>query len=159
MSIIGWYYLHTNGDLIYKREIGGTAADIRESDFARGLWPMDPEDRAGAWRICVEGLAAGANPARVKELASKWHCDEADAPNYAKHLNGDIFMDGNQWCAVGPGFRDLQQDHAGFGDTPVEAFADLCKTLGYKASKMWGHTFQSLLERADHNNKQFGVGA
>lgn len=50
MSIIGWYYLHQNSDLIYKHEFGGTAADIRESDFARGLWPMDPEDRAGAWR-------------------------------------------------------------------------------------------------------------
>ena len=33
----GWYYLHTNGDLIYKRELGGTAADIRESDFAKQL--------------------------------------------------------------------------------------------------------------------------
>ena len=25
MSIDGWYYLHTNGDLIYKRELGETA--------------------------------------------------------------------------------------------------------------------------------------
>ena len=23
MSLEGWYYLHTNGDLIYKRELGG----------------------------------------------------------------------------------------------------------------------------------------
>ena len=66
MSIIGWYYLHTNGDLLYKRELEGTAADIRESSFAKMLWPVDSEDRAGAWRIVVEALACGANPERVK---------------------------------------------------------------------------------------------
>jgi hypothetical protein len=41
IMIEGWYYLHTNGDLIYKRELGETAADIRESSFARarmGTW-------------------------------------------------------------------------------------------------------------------------
>ncbi len=57
----GWYYLHTNGELIYKRDLDGTAADIRESTFARALWPMEPSDREGAWRILIEGLAAGAN--------------------------------------------------------------------------------------------------
>lgn len=159
MSIIGYYYLHANGDLIYKRELDGTAADIRESPFARGLWPLDPTDRAGAWRICVEGLAAGANPERVKSLAELWHCDENDAPNYANYLGGDIYLDGDKWCAVGPGFRNIQEDAAGFGDTPVEAFADLCKSLGYKPSKMWGHSFESLLQGADHNSGQFGVGA
>lgn len=34
-----------------------------------------------------------------------------------------IFKDGNMWCAVGPTFRDLQQDRAGFGETPVVAYA------------------------------------
>lgn len=159
MAIIGWYYLHQNGDLIYKRELGDTAADIRESDFARGLWPMDPNDRAGAWRICVEGLAAGARKERVMELAKLWQCDDEDAPHYAHHLGGEIYMDGNQWCVVGPGFRNLQQDCAGFGDTPVEAFAALAKAVGYTPSKMWGHTFKSLLEAKDPASGQFGVGA
>ena len=48
MAIEGWYYLHENGDMIYKRELGGTDADIRESSFAKMLWPFDPDDRAGA---------------------------------------------------------------------------------------------------------------
>ena len=72
MALEGWYYLHTNGSLIYKRELGETAADIRESDFARAMWPMDPTDRAGAWNVLVEALALGADAARVKELAAKW---------------------------------------------------------------------------------------
>lgn len=34
MALDGWYYMHKNGDLIYKRDTAGMAADIRESDFA-----------------------------------------------------------------------------------------------------------------------------
>lgn len=29
-----------------------------------------------------------------------------------------VFRDGNQWCAVLPGFTNLQESQAGFGDTP-----------------------------------------
>lgn len=143
----GWYYLHTNGDLIYKRELGGTAADIRESDFARALWPMDTSNREGAWRILVEGLAAGANPERIKELAEKWQCNDKDADIYAKHLGINLFLDENKWCATAGNFVNLQESEAGFGDTKIEAFASLCKALGYKPSKMWGATFKDLLDQ------------
>ena len=34
-----------------------------------------------------------------------------------------IFQDGNSWCAVGPTFIDLQESVAGFGSTPVAAYA------------------------------------
>lgn len=33
-----------------------------------------------------------------------------------------IFLDGNMWCAVGPHFRDLMQDRAGFGETQQAAY-------------------------------------
>lgn len=157
MSIVGWYYLHVSGYMVYKRDIGDgdTVVDIRESDFATGLWPVDPEDRAGAWRICVEGLAAGAGKERIMHLVEKWGCNEKDAPNYAQFLGVSLFMDGDQWCVTPPGFRNLQEDPAGFGPTPVEAFAELCKALGYWPSKMWGPTFKSLVE----NYKPAPVGA
>jgi len=146
MSIIGWYYLHTNGELIYKRDSGDTAADIRESPFARGLWPLDPENRENAWRICVEGLAAGARPERVKELAGKWQCDDEDAPEYAKSLNMILGTDGNQKTAKRLDFKDLQESPCGFGDTYLEAMADLAKQLGYRPSKMWGAGFADLIK-------------
>ncbi len=93
----GWYYLHTNGELIYKRDLDGTAADIRESTFARALWPMEPSDREGAWRILIEGLAAGANPERVKELAKKWECTDKDAEILADRWGINWWADGNKW--------------------------------------------------------------
>lgn len=146
MSIIGWYYLHVNGELIYKRDLDGTAADIRESDLARGLWPMDPQDREGAWRIVIEAGAAGAKPERIKELAAKWQCDDEDAEIFAKHMGMRLYRDGNQWCATRADFENLQESTAGFGGTALDAFIDLAKSLGYKPSKMWGAIFRDLVK-------------
>lgn len=145
MNIIGWYYLHTNGDLIYKRELGGTAADIRESDFARAMWPLDPQDRETAWDIVIEASALGALPERIAKLSAQWQCDDEDADIYAQRRGVTLQMDGNQWCATGPGFTNLQESPAGFGDTKLQAMAELCKDLGYKGGKMWNATFKSLL--------------
>ena len=36
-----------------------------------------------------------------------------------------LYMDGNAWCAVGPHFRNLAIDEAGFGDTQSDAVANL----------------------------------
>ena len=146
MSIIGWYYLHTNGSLLYKRDLEGTAADIRESDFARALWPLDPQNREHAWAILVEAKALGANEARIKELAEKWQCNDEDADNYAERVCCDLFMDGNQWCAVRRNFENLQESPAGFGDTKLEAMAELAKELGYKGGKVWNTTFKDLCQ-------------
>ncbi len=144
MAITGWYYLHENGDLIYKHDLPGTAADIRESDFAKALWPLDQEDRASAWRILVEALALGANKDRVLELAEKWGCDDEDAQHFADMLGIELDVDGTSQCAKQPGFIDLMESTAGFGDTCLEAMADLCKGLGFKGGKMWNATLQDL---------------
>ena len=146
--ITGWYYLHENGELLYKRDLEGTVADIRESDFAIMLWPMDLSDRAGAWRILVEALACDTKQERIFELAEKWKCDDADAEIYAKHVNANLFLDGNAWCATRSDFISLQESPAGFGDTALEALAGLCKELGFEPSKMWGKTFDGLLKVA-----------
>lgn len=148
MAIEGWYYLHTNGSLIYKRDLDGTAADIRESDFARHLWACDPTDREGAWSICVEALAIGADKARVTELAAKWHCDYTDADVYAERVGCKLSLDGNAWCATRADFINLQESPAGFGATKLEAMAELAKALGFRPAKMWGNTFADLLKVA-----------
>lgn len=146
MSITGWYYLHANGELIYKRELDGTVvADIRESDFARALWSVDPSDREGAWRILVEGLAAGANLSCVQRLANKWKCNNEDAKIYADRVGVILKKDGEgRWCAAKgkPGMLSVAE---GKGDTALEAMADLALKLGYKPSKMWGASFRDLL--------------
>lgn len=144
MALIGWYYLHENGSLIYKPG-ADACADIRDSDLAKGLWPMDPQDRAGAWRIVVEAGAAGASAERVADLANQWGCDDRDAGHYAEHVGAHIFMDGDQWCATRNDFDNLQESPAGFGDTAREALTALAKELGYRPSKMWGPTFERLL--------------
>ena len=142
--ISGWYYLHTNGSLIYKPG-ADACADIRDSDFALGLWPLNPSDRAGAWRILVEAGAAGVSPERIADLAQQWHCDDRDAGHYAEHVGANLYMDGSDWCATKNDFENLQESPAGFGKTALEALTALCKELGYRPSKMWGPTFERLL--------------
>jgi hypothetical protein len=145
MSIIGWYYLHANGSLIYKPHVDA-AADIRDSDLARCMWPMDPADRKGAWDICVEGLALGADSTRVAELATKWGCDDVDADRYASVVGIRVQLDGNQWCATGLNFINLQESPAGFGNTKLQAMAALAKSMKLGAGKMWRTTFADLLQ-------------
>lgn len=76
MNETGYYYLHENGSLIYKRF--GDPADFEESPFVRAYWPIDTSSRLSAWRIILEGLAQGASVERVRELAAKWGCDNKD---------------------------------------------------------------------------------
>ncbi len=162
-NIIGWYYLHQNRELLYKRELGGTAADIRESPFALAMWPLDPEDRESAWTILVEALALGADRTRVLELAKKWHCHDnalgsGDAAIYAKRVGARVFRDGNAWCATRQDFIDLQASPAGFGDTALEALAALCKALGLRPGKTWNAHFRDLL-RARAPSAEQGAAA
>lgn len=155
--IEGYYYLHTNGDLIYKRELDdGTVADLRESTFVRHFWPMDPQDRANAWRILVEASALDANPARIAQLAETWKCDDEDAEHYASHLGCRLYKGGDAWGVKRIDSMPSQEfsgevpvgreDQYGFGDTVLAALADLARKLGFKASKMWGASFPDLLK-------------
>jgi hypothetical protein len=146
MAIIGWYYLHENGSLLYKRELdGGTAADIRESPSARAMWPVEPEDRESAWNVVVEALALGADVDRVRELAAKWSCTDEDAAVYAERVGARLLRDGAAWCATRRDFADLQVSPAGYGDTALEALAELCKALGFRGGKTWNAHFRDLL--------------
>lgn len=142
-----YYYLHENGDLICKQDFDSSqAADFRESPFVQHLWLIDPTDRETAWSLLVESLAIGASKERVEELARKWSCDDDDADVYADRIGLDLYRDGDAWCARRSHAINLQECPHGFGDTALEALADLCKQLGMRAQKMWGPTFKSLIE-------------
>lgn len=145
MPISGYYYLHANGDLIYKPYHDDLVCDFRDSDFVRAFWPIDTGDRLGAWTLLCEALAAGASKQRVFELAGKWHCDNDDAEAFSDHAPFRLSIDGDQYCATRTDFTNLQEGHAGFGDTALEAVSDLLVQLGYKPSKMCGHNLESLL--------------
>lgn len=149
MSTTGYYYLHENGDLIYKCDFPGIVADFRDSDLVRMFWPINPGYRETAWTLLVESLAAGALPRRVCDLADKWQCTDEDAAIYARRVGCNIFRDGDAWRATRADFVNLQESAAGFGSSPLEAMAALAKELGYRPAKMWGATFKDLLaERA-----------
>jgi hypothetical protein len=143
-EIVGYYYQHKNGSLIYK---SGTEAivDIRDSDLCLSAWPWDGS-RLAAWNLLVEAKSLGVNNERIDELIDKWSCDDLDADNYASYIGVILGEDGNQKTAKLPNFINLSESHCGFGETYLEAMADLCKQLGYKGGKTWNSTFQSLIK-------------
>lgn len=145
MSNAGWYYLHLNGSLIYKRDLEGTVSDFRESDFVRTFWPVDPENRGTAWDLLVEAASLGVDWARIKELADKWKCDDEDAEVYAGRVGVKLSRDGARFVARR---LDGKGDAEGRGDNALQAMAVLCLQLGYQASKMWGARFRDLLKPA-----------
>lgn len=86
----GYYYLHTNGDLIYK-PASYTAEDFN-SDFVTKYWPMDKTDRVSAWVIILEALALGARIERVRELANKWELTYEDSIEMLKRVTPTKLM-------------------------------------------------------------------
>ena len=147
MSILGYYYLHTNHSLIWKKSMDGDeVADFRESPFVVQFWPLDPQDRSTAWRILVEALALGADEQRIEELADLWACDDIDAQRYAEHIGVELKPDGSAWCAMQIGATNIQEFSAGFSEkSALHALAELCRDLGYQAQKTWGATFSDLV--------------
>lgn len=121
--MIGWYYLHTNGDLIFKR------FRPDPGDFVRRVWSIDTADRFDAWRICIEALALGARRDRIDELAQKWGLTDEDGQVFVERSDGRMKLDrdGDRWCATFGDFINLQESPAGFGSTVLDALADLAQ--------------------------------
>lgn len=142
MDVFGYYYLHENGDLIYKPYDDGRVADFRESPFVKAFWAFDRE-RETAWTMLIEAQAAGARINRIKELAEQWRCNDADAAIYAQRVGVTLTKEGDNWRATGP--NSLEKDISGNGPTCLDAMAQLAKASGYAPSKMWGNTFKSVI--------------
>ncbi len=128
MNLGHWYYLHTNGELIHKRTLPES-----DSPFVQKVWKLDLEDRMSAWILCVEALTLGAKRERIDELAAMWGIIDADAPNFVESTQSldknalKLFRDGDAWCATFIDFKNIQESQCGFGETALEAFAELAK--------------------------------
>lgn len=125
MNENGWYYLHTNGSLIFKR-----FEPEADSPFVRRVWAVDVTDRLNAWIIAIEALALGAFRSRIDELAEKWGLTDDDAVDgFVGHSDGQfkLFRDGDQWCATFGNFVNAQESRCGFGATCLEALAELAR--------------------------------
>ena len=76
----GYYYLHTNGDLIFKTYYPD------DSDFVKKVWSFDTSERTDAWTIILEALALVGNKNRVSELILKWDCNLSDLVEYISRV-------------------------------------------------------------------------
>ena len=121
--MIGFYYLHTNGALIFKK-----FRPEDDSPFVRKVWQFDSSNREYAYLIVLEAAAMGADPARIEHLINHWGLTDEDAQEFVKRTREfRLFMDGDQWCATYKDFVNLQESPAGFGKRAIDALISLPK--------------------------------
>ncbi len=126
----GYYYLHTNGDLIYKpATVMDSDPSYFDSPFVKKVWPLNLENRLEAYDLLIEAEAMGAKIKRIQELKLKWKITEEDTQIYADTADLLLSMDGDQWFARFPDFVNVQESPAGFGNTRWNALVELCKEV------------------------------
>lgn len=80
----GYYYLHTNGDLIYKpASVMDSDPSYFDSSFVKKVWALDLSDRGDAYSMLLEAEAMGARVERIHELKAKWKITEEDTQTFA----------------------------------------------------------------------------
>ena len=78
----------------------------------------------------------------LNDLKKQLAIDETSLLGYSAKLTRDaireiemlrdcyrVFLDGDMWCATAPGFVDLQESKAEFGETPTIALDNLIEAL------------------------------
>lgn len=123
----GHFYLHINGNMIYKPLLSTSRADLDESTLVAHYWPFQEDSRVLAWLIATEALALGAREEEIHDLQEKWHLSDNDAAVFALHYGLNIFRDGDQFCATFMDFKNIQESQCGFGSTALEALSNLYK--------------------------------
>lgn len=83
----GYYYLHTNGELIYKPAVVVESdPQYFDSDFVKRFWPIDTTNREDCWKIILEALWLKCSIQRAKDLAGKWGCNYQDSIEMLKRM-------------------------------------------------------------------------
>ncbi len=89
----GYFYLHTNGDLIWKPAIVvDSEPGYFDSPFVKRVWKIDTENRATY--IAMLSLAKQdptTRPNRIKELETKWNVTEKDYECLRRIKNGEDY--------------------------------------------------------------------
>ena len=144
-KVSGYYYLHSNGDLIYKREGFFDSKDC-DSNFVEAIWPIDLSDRTCAWLMLIEAGSLKADENRLDELILLWGINDKDAPNFAEVLEDILLLKkiGDRWITT---FRsNIYSNYSDFLDPEL-------RTLGFGKT-----AFEALIDLATESNERFCQG-
>lgn len=128
----GYFYLHTNRELIYKPDIDGRLKeDLDSSDLVTAYWPVASDDRESLWTCLVEAAARGANPEKIEFMVKTHGMDSADAVMYAERIGFKLAGSDVRklWAAFSSNFVDQRHSGIGLGETAFDAIVELCRSL------------------------------
>ncbi len=144
-------YFSLNKDGSIASNDSSAVIDLRDDKDVLMIWPREDSGREWAWRFLIEAMTCGADKNKIIQIAEKWKCDDADAEIYAERIGVVLTIDELLKMAATKSFTNIQDSPCGFGETYLEAMANLCAALGYKPQKMWGATFADLVNK--HNSE------
>lgn len=124
-------------------------------DFCYGQptrWLLGPCPQCG-FPTSTYGGSYSCHNGDCPKAACNYACNPGPIPDWWEQGIA-VFMDGNMWCATAPGFINLQESPAGFGETPRQAVDELRENTGTplaqpEASEPLAELDALLLERTD----------
>lgn len=126
----GFFYLHTNGELIYKPEATiSRRQDLEESDFVVQYWPVASNHRTSLWTCLIEAAARGANQSCIDHMKKTHDITNEDAAGFARALDFKLVGNGRFFVAFNYNFIDQKHSAIGFGETAFDAIIDFQKRL------------------------------
>lgn len=128
----GYYYMHENKNLIFKRYSPGITKDFESSNFVLKYWSIDTKKRETAWTFLIEAYCLGASRDDIRTLSSKWSINNEDAKSYADFIGIDLIMDNlGQYTSFKRPINKMDFKRPAYGSTALESMAELCLLLGY----------------------------
>jgi len=90
MKTSWYYYLHTNGNLIYRNPaVVDSDPDYFDSPFVKKVWKINAENREDAWTMILEALVLGARIESVQNLAGIWKLTFEDSIEMIQRIKPD----------------------------------------------------------------------
>jgi len=138
-----FYYLHENGDLIYKNPQFINEEDFIESPFVKTYWFLDTTRRETVWEFLIEAYGY-ASKNRIYDLCSKWGIDDKDAIYYIKYLNN---ISNKKFRYEFGESNMLEFDNIILkGNSYLHMLNSICHSIKYKIEKPRINTFHNLLK-------------
>lgn len=119
-----YYYLHENGDLIYKNPKAYSTEDFEESPFVKIYWIIDLENRLDAYHMLISASICGAKQDRIDDLKKKWGITDKDTQVYCDYVNIVYKETENGWIVYGGGLTKGEIKIYGRGNNLFSAVVD-----------------------------------
>lgn len=129
-EILGYYYLHVNGNLIWKRYIDDKQEEeIYNSDLVKKFWTIRENERESLWAVAIEAYCWGneVTAPQVEEFSIKHNLSNLDGEFFAERAGMYVAQSSDSVYTVGFIGDIGATPQIGTGKNALKAFIDLAR--------------------------------